>query len=244
LKIIAIIPARYQSRRLPNKVLAEIAGQSILYRVYKQVEKSNIFDEIIIATDHPKVENHCHQHKINVKMTSPDHISGTDRIAEVISDVEADIIINIQGDEPFIEVESINAIVDLLKNEKVHIGTLCKRVTNESFLFDYNVVKLVKDLNDKVLYFSRQAIPAIRDQPFRDWFSSYRYFQHLGIYGFKKNVLLDLVAIPPSGLELAEKLEQLRWLESGYTIYAKEVISESFGIDTQEDLDRARTLYR
>lgn len=244
MKIIAIIPARFESHRLPGKVLKEIAGQSILYRVYQKAIKSAAFDKVIVATDHQYIVEHCVTHQMNVQLTSGHHISGTDRIAEIAENIEADIVINIQGDEPFIEIECLQSLAALMKNDKVEIATLCKKITDESSLFDFNVVKLVKDFEDKVLYFSRQAIPAHRDLPFRQWISASDYYQHLGLYGFKKQTLLELVRLNPSSLELSEKLEQLRWLQNGFEIYCNEVISDSFGIDTQDDLDKARIIYK
>ncbi len=244
METIAIIPARYLSRRLPGKMMLEIDGQSILSRVYKQAEHAEVFDEIIVATDHQKIIDHCNLLGMNVELTSNVHISGTDRIAEVASRMDADIIINIQGDEPFIEIECIHALVELLKNEKINIGTLHKEITDEDSIFDYNTVKLVKDINNKVLYFSRQAIPSHRDKSYRYWNSEKPFYQHIGLYGFKKNTLLDIVKLPPGTLELSEKLEQLRWLENGFSIHSREVKSNSFGIDTQEDLDKARSIYK
>jgi len=244
LKVIAIIPARFKSSRLPGKVLAEIEGKSILQRVYLQAVNAKVFDEIIVATDHQKIVDHCNSHHINVQLTSENHISGTDRIAEVAKGKNADIVINIQGDEPFIEVECIRNLVDLMKKDHVKIGTLCKKIHDENSIFDFNTVKLVKDINGKVLYFSRQALPGHRDLSFGKWKEESIYFQHLGLYGFKQQTLLEIVKLPPGSLELAEKLEQLRWLENGYEIYCEEVVSDSFGIDTQENLDRARAIYK
>ncbi len=244
MKIVAIIPARYHSNRLPRKLLAEIAGQSILHRVYSQAQKADVFDDIVVATDHQEIVDHCESNDMKVQLTSDTHISGTDRIAEVAATMKADIIINIQGDEPFIEVDSILALVNLLQQEAVEIGTLCKEIKDEHSIFDFNCVKLVKNKLNKVLYFSRQAIPALRDKPFREWPNEAQYFQHIGLYGFKKETLLELVKLPPSTLEISEKLEQLRWLENGYSIQCAEVISDSFGIDTQEGLDKARAIYK
>lgn len=244
MKVVAIIPARFESTRLPEKMLKEIAGQSILYRVFQQALKANVFDDIIVATDHKVIFDHCTSHNVNVEMTSSEHISGTDRIAEVGIKIDADIFLNIQGDEPFIEVECIQSLVALLKKENVLIGTLCKKIIDETSVFDYNIVKLVRDINDKVLYFSRQAIPCHREIPYREWHKMSTYYQHLGLYGFKRKALLEIVKLKPSELELSEKLEQLRWLENGYSIHCKEVKSNSFGIDTQEDLDKARANYK
>lgn len=244
MKIIAIIPARFESTRLPGKILADIGGHSILYRVYQQTQLSKVFDEIIVATDHQKIVEHCNQFEMNVALTSDKHISGTDRIAEIVHNIEADIIINIQGDEPFIEIECIQQLADLMKEDHVAIGTLYKKITEKTSIFDFNAVKLVKDNNDKILYFSRQAIPCNREYPYREWSDQTDYFQHIGLYGFKKDVLLQVVKLPPSSLELSEKLEQLRWIQNGFTIYGKEVQSTSFGIDTEEDLSKARKSYK
>lgn len=244
MKVVAIIPARFESTRLQGKMLKEIAGQSILFRVYQQAIASEVFDDIIVATDHKSIFEHCTLYDMQVVMTSIHHISGTDRIAEVALGIDADIIINIQGDEPFIETSCIQSLVNLLRNGHVTIGTLCKKIEDQPSLFDYNVVKLVKDVNDKVFYFSRQAIPSHRELAYREWLAKSSYYQHMGLYGFKKETLLELVKLNPSVLELSEKLEQLRWLENGYTVHCKEVISKSFGIDTQEDLDRAIAFYK
>ncbi|MDF1696485.1 MAG: 3-deoxy-manno-octulosonate cytidylyltransferase [Saprospiraceae bacterium] len=244
MKTICIIPARFQSNRLPGKVLKDIHGQSMLQRVFQKAKEAQVFDGIIIATDHQKIVDHCTTHDMPVVLTSTNHISGTDRIAEVAKGKDAEIVINIQADEPFIEVHCIQSLVTLMKESEVQIGTLYKSIKNQKELFDYNVVKLVKNKNNKILYFSRQAIPALRDEPYKNWFSKTDYYQHLGLYGFKKKYLLKVVALSPSTLELTEKLEQLRWLENGYEIFGAEVASDSFGIDTLEDLEKARDFYK
>ena len=244
MKIIAIIPARYESTRLPHKLLSDINGKSIIQRVYQQAKKSALFDEVVVATDHQKIYDHCISLGIEVEMTSVEHTTGTDRIAEVALRRTADIVINIQGDEPFIEIESLRRLVDLLRNEKVRIGTLYKKIKAPDILFDFNTVKLTKAKNGKVLYFSRQAIPSHRDLAFKEWFEKSDYYQHLGVYGFKSKTLQEVVNLAQSKLEVAEKLEQLRWLEYGYEIFAVEVESESFGIDTEEDLQKARKRYK
>lgn len=244
MKIVAIIPARFESTRLPAKLLADINGQSVISRVYRQAQLSKVFDEIIVATDHDQIVDHCHKLDINVIMTSRDHVSGTDRVAEVVQNIDADIVINIQGDEPFIEIECIQQLVELMQNDFVSIGTLYKKISDTTAIFDYNTVKLVKDKNYRILYFSRQAIPSNRDQPYKEWSNHSDYYQHIGLYGYKKDVLMELIKLRPSPLEVSEKLEQLRWLENGYSIYGKEVQSISFGIDTDEDLQKARKFYK
>ena len=240
MKITAIIPARLQSSRLPEKVLADIAGNSMLQRVYAIALATSLFDQVIVATDSEVVMDHCIKNNMRAMITSGAHQSGTDRIAEVAEMLDSDIIINIQADEPFLEKSTLVALVELMKNEDVSIGTLTKRIESTEALLDYNTVKLVKDLNNKVLYFSRQAIPAHRDIPFRKWLDNASYYQHLGVYGFKRNKLLEVTSLNPTELETSEKLEQLRWLEHGYEVFAATVHSLSFGIDTEEDLEKAR----
>ena len=239
-KITALIPARLLSTRLPKKVLADIGGKSMLQRIYAIAQSTKLFDQVIVATDSELVMNHCIENNMRAMITSAAHQSGTDRIAEVAEMLDSEIIINIQADEPFLEKSSLEALVKLMKKDDVSIGTLTKRIESTETLLDYNTVKLVKDINHKVLYFSRQAIPAHRDIPFRDWSANTAYFQHLGVYGFKRKTLLEVSALSPSTLELTEKLEQLRWLENGYDVYSATVKSTSFGIDTVEDLERAR----
>ena len=244
MKVAAIIPARYESTRLPGKVLLEIQGKSILQRVYDQVKKVEAIDLVAVATDSEMIAKHCGENGIECIMTSSSHQSGTDRIAEAANSVESDIIINVQGDEPFIEPAAISCLVELMHADKVQIGTLCKKIIDESRVFDYNTVKMVMDKNSKVMYFSRQAIPANRDRPYAEWIDHSPYYQHLGIYGFKKETLLNIARLDMSELEKTEKLEQLRWLENGYTIYGRVVQSDSFGIDTMEDLEKAREIYK
>ena len=241
MNITAIIPARLKSTRLPEKVLADIGGASMLERVYQLAISTHLFDQVIIATDSEKVMLHCIDCNMRVMITSDQHESGTDRIAEVAGMMDSDIVINIQADEPFLEASALHALVDLMKQDNVYIGTLTKEISDTAALLDYNTVKLVKDINSRVLYFSRQAIPAHRDIPYRNWLNHSSYFQHIGVYGFKRGVLLDITSLPPSALESSEKLEQLRWLSNGYDVHAVTVSSKSFGIDTEEDLEKART---
>lgn len=240
MKITAIIPARLRSTRLPEKVLADIVGKSMLLRVYNVADTSGLFDSVIVATDSELIMDHCIANNMRVMITSTEHKSGTDRIAEVAKMLDSEIIINIQADEPFLEKSTLLALVELMANEDVSIGTLTKRIDSPEALLDYNTVKLVKDLNDKVLYFSRQAIPAHRDIPFRDWLDNTIYYQHVGVYGFKRKDLLAVTELIPGDLEESEKLEQLRWIENGYDVFCVTVKSTSFGIDTEEDLEKAR----
>ena len=240
MKVIAIIPARLESTRLPRKILADINGKSMLQRVYEQADSAGVFDQIMIATDSEEAMMHCIKHNMPSMITSDQHQSGTDRVAEVASMIEADVIVNIQADEPFIEPNNLAALVSTMKRDEVMIGTLCKRIKSTEDLLDYNVVKLVRDNAGKVLYFSRQAIPTVRDEPYRKWLDHQSYYQHLGLYAFKKEILLEITQLSQHELEVSEKLEQLRWLGNGYAVHCSEVESNSFGIDTEEDLEKAR----
>ena len=238
MKSTIIIPARLASTRFPEKALVDIYGTSLIMRVYNQAIQVKSADNVIVATDHPKIFKHVSDHGGNVIMTSKNHISGTDRIAEVASKIDSEIIINLQGDEPLINPLQIEALISLMNNEEILIGTQCNAITNENEIFDYNVVKVVRDIYDSVLYFSRQAIPTVRDQPFLKWASKTTYFRHVGLYGFKRNTLLEITQLPSSNYEICESLEQLRWLESGYKIHCVEIPFSSQGVDTPEDLNK------
>lgn len=240
LNIVAIIPARLESSRLPKKVLADISGKTMLEHVYDNAVASDLFDKVLIAADHESIVDLCTSKRMNVCLTSKKHQSGTDRVAEAALSIDADIIINIQADEPFIEKSALVAIVSLLKKDEVNIGTLSKSIKSTEDLLNYNVVKLVKAKTNRVLLFSRQAIPVQRNTPYREWISRADYFHHLGIYGFKKDTLLEITKLEVDILEQSERLEQLRWLSNGYEIFVENVNSDSFGIDTEEDLQKAR----
>lgn len=239
MKISIIIPARMASTRLPKKPLADIMGKSLIEHVYlkaTQVKEA----EVIIATDDQLIFDHVQQFGGRAMMTSTNHPSGTDRIAEVAQNIESDIIINLQGDEPLINPKQIEALIELMKNPLVKIGTQCAKIKDVETLFDYNIVKVVRDINDKALYFSRQAIPAIRDQKFEKWIAYADYYKHIGIYGFKRMTLLELCTLPQTTFEKSESLEQLRWLQHGYDVFCQETLYTSIGVDTPEDLDRVR----
>ncbi|KXK39845.1 MAG: 3-deoxy-manno-octulosonate cytidylyltransferase [Saprospiraceae bacterium] len=239
MKTAIIIPARLASTRLPEKPLADIFGKSLIQWVYLQASKVKDVD-VIVATDHEKIYDHVAEFGGRVVMTDPGHLSGTDRIAEVARELTHDIIINLQGDEPLIDPRQISDLIRMMHSDKVDISTQCNRIQDEESLFDYNVVKVVKDHHDRALYFSRQAIPAFRDKRYSEWLPNAIYFRHIGIYGFKRRVLLQLTGLPPSELEKAESLEQLRWLENGYSIYCSETSYTSIGVDTIDDLERVR----
>ncbi len=239
MKTSIIIPARMASTRLPRKPLADIMGKSLIEHVYlkaKQVGNA----EVIIATDDQIIYDHVHQFGGQAMMTSPDHPSGTDRIAEVAQNIDSEIIINLQGDEPLINPKQIEELISLMKNPHVNIGTQCTKIADAETLFDYNIVKVVRDINDKALYFSRQAIPAVRDQKYEKWIELATYYKHVGMYGFKRLTLLELCHLPLTTYEKNESLEQLRWLQHGYDVYCQETSFTSIGVDTPDDLDRVR----
>lgn len=236
---LGIIPARFASTRFPGKPLVQINGKSMIQRVYEQALKSQL-DAIIVATDDQRIFDHIKDSNGRVCMTSSFHKSGTDRCAEVaalpeFSDVKT--IVNIQGDEPFIHPAQINKVVSVL-NEKpqIEIATLIKKISSTDQLFNANTVKVLFDKKMKALYFSRSAIPHIRGEDEKNWLSKVDFYKHLGIYAFRRKTLLEVAQLPPSKLEVAESLEQLRWLENGLTIGVETTDLESISIDTPADL--------
>ncbi len=238
MRVAIIIPSRLASTRLPNKALVDVLGTSLVMRVYKQASASAKAHEIVVATDHDSIYDHVISHGGKAVMTSIDHLSGTDRIAEAVLKIDCDIVINVQGDEPLIEPRQIDDLIDLFNDDAIQIATQCKRITDFDQVFDFNVVKVIRDNTDKALYFSRQAIPAVRDEKFEMWPAQVNYFRHIGIYGFRKETLLELTQLPQTSYETAESLEQLRWLQSGYNIYCAETHYSSIGVDTEDDVDR------
>jgi len=240
----AIIPARYASTRFPGKPLALIGGCTMIQRVYDKAVSSGL-DYVAVATDDSRIYDHVKSFGGEVIMTSENCMNGTERIAEALAlmDFKPEIIINIQGDEPFILPEQINAIVKTLKDPGVGIATLKKRIDTFEDLNDMNIVKVVTDLENFALYFSRSPIPFKRDNQ-RIWPEIPTYFKHLGIYGYKTDVLNQIVRLPETPLQKMENLEQLCWLESGYLIKVIETKFQSIAIDTPEDLVKAEEWLR
>lgn len=232
MKVACIIPARYASVRFPGKPLIDIDGKPMIQRVYEQSLRANL-SEVIVATDDERIAEAVRLFGGNVMLTSPHHLNGTERVAEVAAQISADVIINIQGDEPFIQPEQINLLADCFKDDKVQIATLAKAETSAAFYHKNSIIKVVTDLNGKALYFSRSPIPFYRAN---DKESTFSFLKHIGIYAFKKEVLLKLVQLPASELEQAEMLEQLRWLQNGYAIKVALTTLESISVDTPEDL--------
>ncbi len=238
MKILGIIPARFASSRLEGKPLIDIAGKTMIRRVYEQAKKAKLLTTVIVATDDHRIIDECKTHNINYIMTSMDHINGTERCAEVVENIAEnyDIIINIQGDEPFIHSESIDELIRIfINNPLTEIGTLIKKIDKYTLIENPNIIKVVFDHEYHAIYFSRSPIPFQRDIPIEHWLDKSEYYKHIGMYGFKTETLINIVNLPESHLESAEKLEQLRWLENGYTISVCPTIFESKSVDTIED---------
>ena len=235
MKVIAVIPARLASLRLPRKMLREICGRPLAVWVYQAVRSSPLLDDVIIATDSEEILEACWKHSCNARMTSSKHRSGTERVHEISQSVDADVYVNVQGDEPMIQAPHITALVELMGDANIPVGTLRTPATTED-IANSNAVKVVTDLSNRALYFSRSTIPFDRDslQP--------RYFKHLGIYAYRRAALERFVTLPESSLERAERLEQLRFLENGIPIYAAEIPYDSIGVDTEEDMARVQKI--
>lgn len=236
MKIIGIIPARYGSSRFPGKPLADIRGKTMIQRVYDQAKKAEKLDDIIIATDDKRIYDEVLSFGGNVEITSTDHINGTERCAEVAEVREADYFINIQGDEPYIHPEQIDQLASILDGQ-TELGTLVKKIKDSSSLENPNIMKVLLDQKSQAIYFSRQCIPYVRNYPKEEWIHHYTFFKHIGIYAYRKDILKEIVKLPAGKLEMAESLEQLRWIENGYKIKVAKTTHESMSIDTPEDLD-------
>ncbi|MCD4735016.1 MAG: 3-deoxy-manno-octulosonate cytidylyltransferase [Bacteroidales bacterium] len=238
MRVIGIIPARYQSSRFPGKPLVDIKGKSMIRRVYEQVSSCNNVTEVLVATDDKRIVDHVQDFGGKVVMTSSDHQTGTERCAEAFQlfNKEFEIVVNIQGDEPFIDPEQINSVISCFKTESVQIATLVKRITDREELSDPNLVRVVLGDQNNILYFSRQIIPYFRDDPIEKWLVNYTYYRHVGLYAFRPGVLTEIVKLPMAPPEKAESLEQLRWLYYGYKMKAAITDIESHSVDTPEDL--------
>lgn len=244
MKILGIIPARYASTRFPAKALADIGGKPMVQRVFEQASKASFLSKVVVATDHEAIAKAVDGFAGNYCMTSPNHQSGTDRCQEVVEneDESFDYVINIQGDEPFIDPSQIDLLAGLLDG-KTELGTLVKKIDHIDEVFDPNVVKCVFNSLNAAMYFSRAPIPHLRNQAKEDWLKHHDFFKHIGIYGYRIDVLNSITKLPVSVFEKAESLEQLRWLESGYKIKVDITDIQSYGVDTPEDLEKLKDLY-
>ena len=239
MKFMAIIPARYASTRFPGKPLAVLGGKTVIQRVYEQV--SSLLDEVYVATDDERIFQCVEGFGGRAVMTRSDHQSGTDRIEEAAEKIgsDADVIINVQGDEPFIQPLQIEILMQLFDAPETQIGTLGKPFESIEAVENPNSPKIVTDNRGFALYFSRSVIPYIRGKERQEWFNAFPFLKHLGIYAYRREVLREVTQLPQSSLEKAESLEQLRWLQNGYRIRVGLTNIETVGIDTPEDLQKA-----
>lgn len=243
MKTLAVIPCRLNSQRFPEKLLKPLGERSILQCTYENVVDMGLFDKVILACDpdiYERIDFDCHK-----VCTLDTHTNGTSRIGEVAQSYSADVIVNIQGDEPFVDRSHLETLIGIMSSDDTDIATLKTQITQADDLFDYNVVKVVTDTNKRALYFSRQAIPAQRDLAFKAWMETDTlYYRHIGVYAFKHGVLLDLLNLNVDPLSVSEKLEQLSWMYYGYTVKVGEVSQPHPGIDTESDYQAALSIIR
>lgn len=242
MNFVGIIPARYASTRFPGKPLAKLGGKTVIERVYRQVSK--VLDYVYVATDSEQIFNTVRSFGGNAIMTSPNHKSGTDRVEEAVNKTgkKFDVVINIQGDEPFIHESQIKTICECFDDPQTMIATLGRPFSNNDTIAELenpNSPKIVCDNNNFAMYFSRSIIPYIRNVEKQEWLNSFNYLKHIGLYAYRRNVLSEITQLKQSSLEIAESLEQLRWLQNGYKIKVGITEIETIGIDTPEDLQKA-----
>lgn len=240
MKIIAVIPARYASTRFPAKLMQDLGGKTVIARTLEAAKATELFDDVFVATDSKIIFNEVVNNGGKAIMSVKEHESGSDRIAEAIAEMDADIVVNVQGDEPFIDKEPLDALLAEFRNDtnsKIDLASLMRVISDKEEIENPNNVKVVVDQNNFALYFSRSVIPFPREQNV-----GVRYYQHIGVYAYRKQALLDFTALPMKSLEASEKLEQLRYLEFGKRIKMVETTHFSIGIDTIEDLEKARKI--
>lgn len=236
MKVVALIPARYASERFPGKLLKDLNGKSVILRTYEAAVNSLLFQEVYVITDHQDIFNEIQNSGGKALMSRKNHPSGTDRIAEFAPNIDADIFINIQGDEPFIDPEQLTSLIEVFKNDTssaIDIASLMIKIKDENQFNNPNNVKVVFDKNNFALYFSRAPIPYPRDNKFK------LAYKHIGVYAFRKSALIKIARLQESTLEKIEKLENLRFLENGFSIKMVATEHINFGIDTQDDLQEA-----
>lgn len=271
MKFIGVIPARYASSRFPAKPLVDLGGKTMIQRVYEQAKKAESLSRVIVATDDERIYQHVESFGGEVMMTSENHQSGTDRCAEVLryvnteqvlNDLDSnknnlesygfkpkrtrttfDAVVNIQGDEPFINPAQINQVAEILRGGDFSIATLAKPIDNQAVIRDPNVVKVVFTKEGKALYFSRSPIPYLRNIPMTEWHLTGFFYKHIGLYAYRNAVLQTIAQLPQSPLEQTESLEQLRWLEADFKIGVGITDLETIGIDTPEDIEKVRHLF-
>jgi 3-deoxy-manno-octulosonate cytidylyltransferase (CMP-KDO synthetase) len=242
MKIIAVIPARYASTRFPAKLMQDLGGKTVILRTYEAAINTHLFDDVFVVTDSDLIYDEIVSNGGKAIRSIKEHESGSDRIAEAVGNLDVDIVINVQGDEPFIDKEPLEKVIEVFKNDltkQVDLASLMREITNEDEINNPNNVKVVVDQNGFALYFSRSVIPYPREKNV-----GVRYMQHIGIYAFRKQALLDFYSLPMKSLEASEKLEQLRYLEFGKRIKMIETTHVGIGIDTIEDLEKAREMLK
>ncbi|WP_025125803.1 3-deoxy-manno-octulosonate cytidylyltransferase [Myroides odoratimimus] len=240
MKVIAVIPARYASTRFPAKLMEDLAGKTIIRRTYEATLATGLFDDVFVATDSELIYNEIINHGGKAVMSVKEHESGSDRIAEAVKDIEADIVINVQGDEPFVSKENLEKLIDIFQRDEtkqVDLASLMTPINEWATIENPNNVKVVVDDTNTALYFSRSVIPYPRDKEVK-----VQYYQHIGVYAFRKEALLEFTTLPMKFLEASEKLEQLRYLEYGKRIKMAITKHLGIGIDTPEDLERAKQI--
>ena len=245
MRILGIIPARYASTRFPGKPLIDIKGKTMIQLVYEQALQSTKLDEVVVATDDERILLHVRAFGGRAILTSPDHQSGTDRCAEVAEKLPGfDILINIQGDEPFIDPQQIDMLCTCFESEGTELATLVKKINTAEELHNPNSPKVILNSSSEAIYFSRTAIPYLRNIELPNWISSHTFYKHIGIYGYRIDALKAITKLQVSSLEKAEALEQLRWIENGYKIKVAITDIENQAIDTPDDLKKILSSYR
>ena len=237
-----MIPARYSASRFPGKLMQDLGGKTVILRTYEATVDTNLFDDVFVVTDSDIIYNEIVSHGGKALMSKKEHDCGSDRIAEAVENLDIDVVINVQGDEPFTDKESLNKLIEVFKNDpdkEVDLATLMVEITDEDEINNPNTVKVVLDQSNFALYFSRSPIPYPRDKN-----TDAKYYKHKGVYAFRKQAILDFYKLPMKSLEASEKLEQLRYLEYGKRIKMVETDVQGVEIDTPEDLDRARKLWK
>lgn len=248
MNVLAIIPARYASTRFPGKPLINVLGKTMIQRVVEQSLQA--FSDVYVATDDERIYKHVESLGYRVVMTSSDHKSGTDRCAEASKLIcsqthkKFDVVVNIQGDEPFIKPEQLLKVVEVFNNDYTQIATLVKEITDPSDIQNPNKVKVVFDNQYRAIYFSRSPIPYVRNYPFDVWLSFANFYKHLGLYAYRYDILQEITQLTRTKLEIAESLEQLRWIENGYHISVSITYDESYSIDTPEDLKKIEEYFK
>lgn len=243
MKLIAVIPARLESTRLPRKILADIQGKPMLWHVWSRVRQVSRLDAVYVATDSELIADEVRSWGGVAYLTSPECRSGTERIASLLPQVEADFILNVQGDEPLVDPDMIDALVQRWMEDQPELVTSVYRINTFEELTSPNVVKVTRTSNGQALYFSRQPIPFVRDVPEEKWLDIAPYWGHVGVYGYRRDLLEIYPGLPESKLETAEKLEQLRFLEAGYSFQTVETNYRPAAVDTQADLDLVRSIF-